>query len=248
MEIVLTALLANPQPLLSASHQWQGAHHLLRLLAPFLRCLERVSVWWPEICLSDLFHLLCHLENQKPRKLLTCLHVFEGMSLLLYPSQTSSEDPTIIYMDSFQPLSDLLIPSDWDTKGQAFLKATLSNTEASLYDAVEAERAQRDYHFPWQKCAKTWDVKAMGLSFFFFAAFKRTKQQSRKPCSVTVVRYFCFPVAIASGHNYAIQVNIVSIWEKTWITALFLLGYIIVLPLWSDSGSKEQEPGGTLCL
>lgn len=64
--------------------------------------------------------------------------------------------------------------------------------------------------------------------------------------SYTSQKFLC-SVTIASGHNYAMQVNIVSTWKKTWIAALVLLDCNAFLCfLSSDSGSKKQKPGRKL--
>lgn len=64
------------------------------------------------------------------------------------------------------------------------------------------------------------------------------------------VRHFCRPVTRASGHNYAMQVNIASTWQKTWITAFVLLGCITFLCCFSilPQVQRGRNQGGTLCL
>lgn len=106
------------------------------------------------------------------------------------------------------------------------------------------KRAQRGCNFPWQRHSKTQDTKAMWLISFSSVAFKNKKH-------VTLhVRHFCRPVTRASGHNYAIQVNIASTWQKTWITAFVLLGCITFLCCFSilPQVQRGRNPGGTLCL
>lgn len=60
--------------------------------------------------------------------------------------------------------------------------------------------------------------------WFLLSLLSFIKKIKIKTPEVIQVRNVCCPVTRTPGHHYARQVNIVSIWKETWITAVVLLG------------------------